>query len=149
MRHRKFTFKINKTSEHRESMLANMVCSLFVEQRICTIVTRAKIAKRLAEKMITLGKDALTAAKPADALSARRRAIAELGQKDVVRTLFKDIAPRYADRKGGYTRIIHTGRRIGDGADMCFLELMPAGAEAAPAAEGVPAAEAKQEPAMA
>lgn len=135
MRHRNYTFKIGRTSEHREALLANMACSLFKAGRISTTVTKAKAARRLAEKMITLGKDALTAEKPADALNARRRAIAELGQKDVVRMLFKDIAPRYAQRRGGYTRIIRIGQRIGDAADMCFLELLtetPAAAEATP-----------------
>lgn len=131
MRHRKYTFKINRTSEHRKSLLANMVCSLFKSGRISTTTVRAKEARRLAEKMITLGKDGT--------LTARRRAIAAIRQTDVVRQLFSEIAPRYAKRNGGYTRIIHIGQRIGDGADMSFLELIQE--TAAPAAAGEPAAQ--------
>jgi large subunit ribosomal protein L17 len=141
MRHRKSTFKINRTGEHRRSLLANQVCSLLKEGRISTTVARAKVSRRLAEKMITLGKDG--------SLAARRRAIAVLHQVDTVHTLFKEIAPRYVDRHGGYTRIIRIGQRVGDAAEMCYLELVqePVAAtvsetpEAAPAAAVSPAAE--------
>jgi large subunit ribosomal protein L17 len=134
MRHRKHTFKINKTPAHRRSMLANMVCSLFIDGRISTTVARCKEARRLAEKMITLGKGG--------SLSERRRAIATLQQTDVVRELFAAIAPRYAARSGGYTRITKLGQRIGDGAEMAFLELMPD--TTAPVAEAAaPAAESE------
>ena len=130
MRHRKTTFKINKHGAHRTSMLANMVCSLLKEERIMTTPKRAKFTRSLAEKMITLGKDG--------SLAARRRAIASLRQKDVVAKLFAEIAPTYATRPGGYTRIIHLGQRQGDAAEMCYLELVkdaavPAADEAKPA----------------
>lgn len=131
MRHRKDTFKIGRTGEHRRSLLANMVCSLFISGRISTTVTKAKAAKRLAEKMITLGKDG--------SLTARRRAIAELHQTKVVALLFKEIAPRYAARPGGYTRLRLLGQRMGDAAEMCFLELIQ---DTAPAAEATAAPEA-------
>jgi len=123
MRHLKHTFKIGRTTEHREAMLRNMVCSLFQAGRIKTTLTKAKEARRLAEKMITLGKNGN--------LAARRNAISQLHQPDVVHTLFAEIAPRFSTRPGGYTRIIRIGPRIGDAADMCFLELIPAEVAAA------------------
>ena len=116
MRHRKFTFKIGRTSAHRRAMLANAACSLLSESRIRTTVTRAKQVRRLAEKMITLGKRGT--------LHARRRAIAVLRQTGVVRHLFSDVAPRFEGRAGGYTRIVRLGPRIGDAAEMCILELV-------------------------
>jgi large subunit ribosomal protein L17 len=108
MRHRKHTFKIGRTSSHRKALLANMVCSLFQEGRIQTTVTKAKEARRLAEKMITLGKRGT--------LHDRRRAIAVLRQPNVVAKMFADIAPLYQERNGGYTRILKLGRRKGDAA---------------------------------
>ncbi len=125
MRHRKKTFKINKHGEHRKSMIANMVCSLLKEERIMTTPKRAKFARSLAEKMITLGKDGT--------LAARRRAIATMRQKDVVSKVFTDLAVRFATRPGGYTRIIHLGQRQGDAAEMCYVEVLAA--DAAPVAE--------------
>ena len=116
MRHRKFTFKIGRTTSHRRAMLANAACSLLMEEQIRTTVTRAKQVRRLAEKMITLGKQGT--------LHARRRAIAVLQQRDVVAHLFADIASRYEARQGGYTRIIRIGPRAGDAAEMCILELI-------------------------
>jgi large subunit ribosomal protein L17 len=101
---------------HRKAMLGNMVCSLFEHGRIKTTVSRAKEAKPLAEKMITLGKR--------DDLAARRQAISRLRSKDAVHTLFTEVAPKFADRSGGYTRIIRIGPRSGDAAEMVFLELV-------------------------
>ncbi len=122
MRHRKFTFKIGRTTSHRRAMLANAVCSLFMEERIKSTVTRAKQYRRLAEKMITLGKRGT--------LHARRRAIAVLRQPGVVAHLFSEVAPRYEARPGGYTRIIRLGNRLGDAAEMCLLELVEGDAQA-------------------
>jgi large subunit ribosomal protein L17 len=116
MRHRKFTFKIGRTSAHRRSLLANATCSLFLSGRIKTTVPKAKQIRRMAEKMITLGKKGT--------LHARRRAIAKMRQPAVVATLFSEIAPRYENRQGGYTRIIRLGQRQGDAAEMCLLELV-------------------------
>lgn len=116
MRHAKQGRKLGLTSAHRKAMLGNMVCSLFEHGRIRTTVTRAKEAKPLAEKMITLGKRG--------DLSARRQAIGRLRSKDVVHTLFADLAPRFAERQGGYTRITRIGPRNGDAAEMAFLELV-------------------------
>ncbi len=116
MRHRKFTFKIGRSGAHRKAMLGNMVCSLFREQRIRTTVTKAKQARRLAERMITLGKNGRD--------HDRRRSVALLRQPDVVATLFTEIAPRFQDRQGGYTRMVKLGPRKGDAAEMCLLELV-------------------------
>ena len=118
MRHRKYTFKIGRTSEHRRSLLANAVCSLFKAGRITTTVPKAKEIGRLAEKMITLGK--------VGTLHARRQAIATLRQTDTVAELFSKIAPQHEDRNSGYTRIMRLGPRLGDAAEMCILELIPA-----------------------
>jgi large subunit ribosomal protein L17 len=116
MRHRKHTFKVGRTSSHRKALLSNLVCSLFQEGRIQTTVTKAKEARRLAEKMITLGKRGT--------LHDRRRAIANLRQPNVVAKMFAEIAPRYQERNGGYTRILKLGRRQGDAAEMCVFELV-------------------------
>lgn len=148
MRHRKFTFKIGRSGAHRKAMLGNMVCSLFREQRIRTTVTKAKQARRLAERMITLGKNGRD--------HDRRRAVALLRQPDVVATLFTEIAPRYQDRQGGYTRMVKLGPRKGDAAEMCLLELVTepvahkAEQTAQPAAvAAAPVREAEEEPSSA
>ncbi len=116
MRHRNHTFKIGRTSAHRRAMMANMACSLFLEGQIRTTLTRAKELRRIAERMITLGKDG--------SLHARRRAISILGQKPAVRLLFAEIAPRYTERQGGYTRILKLGKRLGDAAETCLVQLV-------------------------
>jgi large subunit ribosomal protein L17 len=118
MRHRKYTFKIGRTSEHRRSLLANAVCSLFKSGRITTTVQKAKEIRRLAEKMITLAK--------VGTLHARRQAISTLHQVGTVAELFSTIAPQHEDRTSGYTRIMRLGKRLGDAAEMCILEIIPA-----------------------
>ncbi|MBT3379878.1 MAG: 50S ribosomal protein L17 [Lentisphaerae bacterium] len=122
MRHRNFTFKIGRTSAHRKALLANAACSLIMEERIKTTVAKAKQIRRVAEKMITLGKRG--------SLHARRRAISILKQPGVVAHLFSEVAPRYADRPGGYTRILRLGQRRGDAAEMCLLEFVAEAMEA-------------------
>lgn len=130
MRHRKRTFKLGRRPEHVRSMLANQVCSLIKEERIMTTVVKAKETKRLAEKMVTLGKKGT--------LEHRRRAIAILGHADAVHKgetvgkLFSEIADRYRERAGGYTRIIRLGTRRGDAAEMCYLEWVEAGSAGGP-----------------
>ncbi len=126
MRHRKRQFKIGRRPDHVRSLLANQVCSLIVEGRIRTTVTRAKEVRRLAEKMVTLGKRGT--------LHDRRRAISRLQQVGVVRKLFDEISPRYGGRSGGYTRIIRIGNRRGDAAPLCYLEFIDDGAVLAAAA---------------
>ena len=114
MRHRKKTVKLGRSTAHRDALLANQVCSLIEHQRIKTTLAKAKAVRPLAEKMVTLGKRG--------DLHARRLAAGELGQKDAVKKLFAEIAPRAADRKGGYTRIIKLGARLSDSAPMAYIE---------------------------
>ena len=118
MRHQKKTVKLGRTAEHRRALLANQVCSLIEHQRIKTTLAKAKAVRPLAEKMVTLGKNG--------SLHARRTALAVLRQKNAVKKLFDDIAPRSATRNGGYTRIIKLGQRKGDSALVAFLEWVDA-----------------------
>lgn len=108
--------KLGRESAHRKAMLRNLVTDLLREGRIQTTEHRAKEARRQAEKMITLGKRG--------DLHARRQAMAYIYDESVVRKLFEDIAPKYADRQGGYTRILKLGPRQGDNAEVVFLELV-------------------------
>ena len=108
--------KLGRPTAHRKAMLRNQVTDLLREGRITTTDTRAKEARRQAEKMITL-------AKRGD-LHARRQALAYIYDEDVVTDLFDNIAPKYAERNGGYTRILKLGKRQGDAAEMAFLELV-------------------------
>ena len=118
MRHQKKTIKLGRTSEHRKALLANQVCSLIEHQRIRTTLAKAKAARPLAEKMVTLGKKG--------SLHARRTAFAVLRQKTAVKKLFDEIAPRTADRQGGYTRIVRLGQRKSDAAPVAYLEWVDA-----------------------
>lgn len=108
--------KLGVTTPHRKAMLRNLVTSLLREEKIETTVTRAKEARRMAEKMITLGKRG--------DLHARRQALAYIYDEDVVTKLFEEIAPKYSERNGGYIRIIKMGPRRGDAAEMAILELV-------------------------
>ena len=118
MRHRKHTFKIGRSGAHRKAMLANQVCSLITEGEIKTTVVKAKETRRLADKMVTLGKKG--------DLHHRRLAISKLRDKSAVAQLFSEVAPKFANRDGGYTRIIRLGTRIGDAAEMCILQWVEA-----------------------
>ncbi|WDV45395.1 50S ribosomal protein L17 [Clostridiaceae bacterium M8S5] len=108
--------KLGRPTDHRNAMLRNLTTSLLHHGKIETTVTRAKETKRMAEKMITLGKRG--------DLHARRQALSYLYDKDVVKALFEEIAPKYAERNGGYTRILKLGPRRGDGSEMVILELL-------------------------
>ena len=108
--------KLGRPTAHRKSMLRNQTTDLLRYGRITTTVTRAKETRRMAEKMITLGKRG--------DLHARRQALAYIYDEDVVTKLFDEIAERYSDRNGGYTRIIKLGKRQGDVAEMAFLDLV-------------------------
>ena len=116
MRHRKSGRKLGRRSEHRTAMLRNIVPSLLDMERIVTTVPKAKEVRRVAEQMITLGKRG--------DLHARRQAMAYIRSKEVVAKLFDQLSSQYADRQGGYTRIIRTGFRAGDAAPMAILELV-------------------------
>ena len=122
MRHRVHTFKVGRTGAHRAAMLANMVCSLIEHGQITTSLVKAREARRVAEKMVTLGKKG--------DLHHRRLAISTLRKADMVAKLFAEIAPAYAGRQGGYTSIIKLGKRRGDACEMCILKFVPAAAAA-------------------
>jgi large subunit ribosomal protein L17 len=116
MRHHRAGKKLCRDSAHRKALYANLAGSLIEHGRIRTTEAKAKAVKPFAEQMITLGKRG--------DLAARRQAIAELRSQDVVHQLFADVAPRFVDRPGGYTRIVKLGPRQGDAADMVYLELV-------------------------
>jgi large subunit ribosomal protein L17 len=116
MRHHKAGKKLGRDSAHRKALYANLACALIEHGRIRTTEAKAKAVKPFAEQMITLGKRG--------DLAARRQAVAELRSKDAVHLLFTDVAPRFADRPGGYSRIVKLGPRAGDAADMVYLELV-------------------------
>ena len=130
MRHQNKTVKLGRSQAHRDSLLANQVCSLIIHQRIRTTLAKAKAVRPLAEKMVTLCKKVT--------LHARRTATAYLHQPAAVKRLFDEIAPRSASRAGGYTRIIKLGPRKSDSAPMAVLEWVdttPVETKAEPAAE--------------
>lgn len=108
--------KLGRASDCRMAMLRGMVTFLLENGKIETTVSRAKEVRALTEKMITVAKE--------NTLANKRNAMAFITKEDVVKKLFDEIAPKYADRKGGYTRIIKTGARRGDAAEMCFIELI-------------------------
>ncbi len=131
MRHRKKTVKLGRSSAHRNELLANLVCALIDHKRIKTTMPKAKAARGLAEKMVTLGKKGT--------LAARRQAISTLKNEKSVKELFDAVAPAFEGRSGGYTRIIKLGRRVSDSSEMVLLEWVDA--IAAPAEEVVETAE--------
>ena len=127
MRHQRSGRKLGRDSAHRKALYSNLVGALIEHGRIQTTEAKAKAVKPFAEKLITLGKRG--------DLHARRQALAALRSNDVVHRLFAEIAPRFADRPGGYTRIVKLGPRQGDAADMVYLELVdfePASSPLAP-----------------
>jgi large subunit ribosomal protein L17 len=118
MRHRNAGFKLGRNTSHRRAVLRNLVTSIILLDRIETTITKTKAAQPLVEKMITLGKRGT--------VHARRQALAYLLTPEAVDRLFAVVAPRYADRNGGYTRITRTGPRKGDAAEMAYIELLGA-----------------------
>ncbi len=114
MRHLKRTAKLGRTSEHRNAMLANLVCSLIKHKRVVTSLPKAKAARSVAEKMVTLCKSGK--------LSDRRLAVARLHQEEAVKILFTEIAPAQKERRGGYTRIVKMNQRQGDSSQKAILE---------------------------
>jgi len=138
MRHQRAGKKLGRDAAHRRALYANLAGALIEHGRIKTTVTKAKAVKPIAEQMITLGRRG--------DLHARRQAVAFLRSKEVVHKLFDEVAPRYKDRPGGYSRIVKIGPRPGDAAEMAYLELVgeevaarPRRERQAPAAAAVPA----------
>lgn len=118
MRHLKRGRKLGRTTAHRKAMMRNLVTSLLEHERIVTTEPKAKELRRVADKMVTLGKRGT--------LHARRQALRVIRSNIVVRKLFDDVAPRFAERPGGYTRILRLGYRAGDAASMAIIELVDA-----------------------
>ena len=116
MRHKKAINHLGRKDGHRKAMLANMASSLIMHKRINTTVAKAKALKTYVEPLITKSKE--------DTTHSRRTVFSYLKNKEAVKELFSIIAPRIADRPGGYTRVLHTGFRQGDGADMALIELV-------------------------
>jgi large subunit ribosomal protein L17 len=110
------TRKLGRASDHRKAMLRGMVTYLLETGKLETTVTRAKEVRSMTEKMITLSKDAT--------LANKRQVLAYVTKEDVAKKLFDEIGPKYADKNGGYCRIIKTGPRSGDAAEMCIIELV-------------------------
>ncbi len=108
--------KLGRSSDHRKAMMRAMVTFLFETGKIETTVTRAKEVRAVAEKMITLAKQ--------NTLHSKRQALAYITKENVVKKLYDEIAPKYADKNGGYTRIVKIGPRRGDAAEMCIIELI-------------------------
>lgn len=116
MRHGKKVNHLGRKSAHRKAMLSNMACSLIEHKRITTTLAKAKALRVYVEPLITKSKT--------DSTHSRRTVFSYLGSKEVVSELFRDVAPKVADRPGGYTRIIRLGYRLGDNAEMCMIELV-------------------------
>lgn len=116
MRHLVKKKKLGRDTSHRRALLRNLVTSFLEKERIRTTLAKAKATRPLAEKMITLAKK--------DTLHAKRQALSFIYKKPVVKKLFEELGPRFSERPGGYTRIVKTGPRAGDGADMAILELI-------------------------
>lgn len=116
MRHGDKLNNLGRKTAHRKAMLANMASSLILHKRISTTLAKAKALRIYVEPILTKSKE--------DSTHSRRTVFAYLGNKEAVEMLFKDISTKIADRPGGYTRILKTGGRLGDNADMCFIELV-------------------------
>ncbi len=114
MRHRVKSKKLGRSSAHRKALVASLVCNLIKERRIKTTVAKAKLARSMADKMVTVARR--------DTVTARRRAMSVLRQKDAVTALFSDIVPICVGREGGYTRVLKLGRRSSDSSEMAILE---------------------------
>ena len=116
MRHRRTGNKLGRTTSHRKAMLSNMATSLVEHKKIRTTHAKAKEARKVVERLITFAKKGTVA--------ARRQVLKTIRNKEIVKILFDEVAPKYADRNGGYTRIVKLGRRVGDGASLACLELV-------------------------
>jgi large subunit ribosomal protein L17 len=116
MRHNKVVNHLGRTSSHRKALMSNMAASLILKKRISTTVAKAKALRTFVEPLITRTKE--------DSTNSRRLVFSYLQDKDAVSELFREVAAKVANRPGGYTRILKTGNRIGDNAEMCIIELV-------------------------
>jgi large subunit ribosomal protein L17 len=138
MRHQRSGKKLGRDSAHRKALYANLTASLIEHGRIRTTETKAKAVRPVAEKMITLGRDG--------SIHARRQALAYLRGQEIVHKLFSEVAPRFKDRPGGYTRVVKLGPRQGDAAPMAYLELVDYVPEAGGESAAASASRRKQQP---
>ena len=122
MRHRKNVAKLGRNAAHRKAMLRNLATDLLRHERVTTTLSKAKAVRRVTERLVTLGKR--------DTLHARRHAARMIRDKDVLRKVFNELAPRYAERPGGYTRIMRLSARAGDRAEMAIIEMVGAASSA-------------------
>jgi large subunit ribosomal protein L17 len=141
MRHRRSGRKLGRDASHRKALYANLTSALIEHGRIKTTAAKAKEVRPVAEQMITLGRRG--------GVPARRQALKFLRSQDVVHKLFSDVGPRFADRDGGYSRIVRIGPRLGDAAEMVYLELVDFTPEAAPPRPRRRREEVEEEPAEA
>lgn len=134
MRHRRHSGRLNRTTEHRKALMRNLACALIEHGQIKTTVPKAKNVRQYLERVITIAKDGIAANDDSGVTLAKRRlAFSYLNNKEAVKKLFGEVAPACATRPGGYTRIVRAGVRAGDGAPMCYIELVdrPGAEEAA------------------
>jgi len=122
MRHRVAGYKLSRTSDQRKALFRNLIRELYIHERITTTEAKARAVRADAEKLITKAKNGL--ADGGNRVHAQRQVVAYLGDQTVVKKVFDEIAPRYAERPGGYTRMLKIGKRFGDAADMAILELV-------------------------
>jgi large subunit ribosomal protein L17 len=122
MRHRKQEKKIGRSSSHHQALLASLVCHLIKERRIKTTLTKAKLTRSKAEKMVTLARRAAVAENVGDKLHVRRQAISTLRDPAAVKELFEELAPKFEGRQGGYVRVLKLGQRSSDGSEMALVE---------------------------
>ena len=130
MRHRQLTVKLGRTTAQREALFASLVSNLIIAKRVKTTLPKARYAKRMTDKMVTLGKKGT--------LAARRQALSTLKQKPAVAELFSAVAPAMQERQGGYTRIVKLGKRMSDSSEMCILEFVDFVPKAKKSAEEAP-----------
>ena len=125
MRHRRHRSRLNRTTEHRKALMRNLAIALIQHEVIKTTEAKAKNLRQFVERLVTIARDGLQAVDPAGVTLAKRRlAFSYLQDKEAVKRLFDVIAPRCAERPGGYTRIVKCGRRMGDGAPMAYIEFV-------------------------
>ena len=136
MRHRRLGRQLSRTAEHRRALMRNLVTELFRHERIRTTTAKAKEARRLADRLVTYAKRG--------GLARRRLAARTIQDPAVLKRLFDEVAPRFAERPGGYTRVLKLGRRLGDGGETAILELVGAGEVLARAAKEKESAEEKK-----
>jgi large subunit ribosomal protein L17 len=122
MRHRVAGYKLSRTSDQRKALFRNLIRELYIHERITTTEAKARAVRADAEKLITKAKHGL--ADGGNRIHAQRQVVAYLGDQTVAKKVFDEIAPRYAERPGGYTRMLKIGKRLGDAADMAILELV-------------------------